>query len=90
MVLALPLVAAPTISRAQATESSTVTVATTGSSTVFTCGSSYNGVAVICNGASSGGTTRPVRAAEIDLAFAASGVVFVLGCLAILRGRKRF
>jgi len=42
---------------------------------------------VTCNGTL--GPTKPVGAPEIDVQFAATGLVFVLGCLAILRGRKR-
>ena len=85
LLLVLLLVSTPMIGRAQTVQSS---VTTSGSQAVFVCGGTYNGVSVTCTGGT-GGTTTAHGAPEIDLQFAASGLVFIFGCLAILRGRKR-
>jgi hypothetical protein len=86
VMLALPVIATSTDVRAQTAQTS-VTITASGT-TVFTCGSTYQGVAVTCTGGT-GVSTRPVRAREIDAQFAITGMVLVLGCLAILRARKR-
>ena len=86
LVLMLPLIAAPTTIRAQTAENAV----TSDISTPFKCGSTYNGVAVTCTSSTGTGVSpTPTRAPEIDMGLATSGLVFVLGCLAILRGRKR-
>jgi len=52
----------------------------------FTCGQVVSGYTVTCS-------TTPIKttvsAPEIDTSLAVSGAMFVMGCLAILRGRKR-
>lgn len=53
----------------------------------FTCGEVVGGVTVNCN--TPPPPKPPVSAPEINAAGAVSGTVFVMGCLAILRGRKR-
>ncbi len=52
----------------------------------FACGEVVRGYSVTCT---TGPTRRSVSAPEIDTSVAVSGTMFVMGCLAILRGRKR-
>ena len=52
----------------------------------FVCGEVVSGYTVTCT---TGPTRHSVSAPEIDAGLAVSGTMFVMGCLAILRGRHR-
>jgi hypothetical protein len=52
----------------------------------FACGEVVSGYTVTCT---TGPTKTTVSAPEIDTSVAVSGSLFVIGCLAILQGRKR-
>jgi hypothetical protein len=52
----------------------------------FACGEVVSGYTVTCT---TGPTKTTVSAPEIDTSVAVSGALFVIGCLAILQGRKR-